>query len=33
VAIDEKAAAKFPPNESVTSWTQTRLPDGGLNLP
>ena len=33
VEVDEKAAAKFPPVEGITTWTQTRLPDGSLNLP
>ena len=33
VEVNEKLAAKYPPLENVTTWTQTRLPDGGLNTP
>ncbi len=33
VGLDEKAAARFPPVEAVTDWTQSRLPDGSLNPP
>ena len=33
VDVNEKLAAKYPPIEGVTRWTQTRLPDGSLNVP
>ena len=33
IDIDEKLAAKFPCDDSVTQWTQTRLPDGTYNHP
>lgn len=33
VFFDEKAAAKYPCNDEVTTWTQTRGPDGALVLP
>ena len=33
VEVNEKLAAQYPPVEKITRWTQTRLPDGGLNLP
>lgn len=33
IDIDEKLAAKFPCDDSVTKWTQTRLPDGTYNNP
>ncbi len=33
VTIDEDAALRFPPLNDVTTWTQTRLPDGGLHHP
>ena len=33
IDIDEKLAAKFPCNDNVTKWTQTRLPDGTYNRP
>jgi mannonate dehydratase len=33
IDIDEKLAAKFPCDDSVTMWTQTRLPDGTFNHP
>jgi mannonate dehydratase len=28
IDIDEKMAAKFPVEDRVQTWTQTRLPDG-----
>jgi mannonate dehydratase len=31
IEIDEKLAAQFPCDDSVTRWTQTRLPDGTYN--
>lgn len=33
VDIDEKEAAKYPCEKSVTTWTQTRLRDGSLQTP
>lgn len=33
VDIDEKAAAKYPCEVNVTTWTQTRLADGTLQTP
>jgi mannonate dehydratase len=33
VELNEKLAAQYPPIDEVTRWTQTRLPDGSLNLP
>jgi mannonate dehydratase len=33
VDIDEDAAAKYPCENSVTTWTQTRLKDGSLQTP
>lgn len=33
IDIDETLAAKFPCDDSVTAWTQTRLPDGTFNTP
>ena len=33
IDIDEKLAAKYPCDDSVTRWTQTRLPDGTYNNP
>lgn len=33
VDIDEKAAAKYPCTYGVTTWTQTRNPDGSLQTP
>ena len=33
IDIDEKLAAKFPCDDSVTKWTQTRIPDGTYNNP
>jgi mannonate dehydratase len=33
VDIDEKLAAKYPCKTGVTTWTQTRLPDGTTNTP
>ena len=33
VEVNEKLAAQYPPVEEVTRWTQTRLPDGSLNVP
>ena len=33
IDIDEKLAAEFPCDDSVTQWTQTRLPDGTYNHP
>ena len=33
VYMDEEAAMAYPPDHSVTEWTQTRLPDGSLQHP
>lgn len=33
VDIDEKEAAKYPCENTVTTWTQTRRPDGSLQTP
>jgi len=33
VEIDEKLAAKFPPIDGATGWTEMRLPDGTLHTP
>jgi mannonate dehydratase len=33
IDIDEKLAAKYPCQNSVEQWTQTRLPDGGPARP
>ncbi|WP_040951306.1 enolase C-terminal domain-like protein [Gorillibacterium massiliense] len=33
IELDEKMAARFPCDDSVTRWTQTRLPDGTYNTP
>ena len=33
VDFDEKAAAKFPPKEGATHWTEMRLPDDTLHTP
>jgi len=33
VEIDEAEAAKYPCENTVTKWTQTRLPDGSLQTP
>lgn len=33
IDIDERAAAKFPCENNVTAWTQTRFPDGSLHTP
>lgn len=33
VDIDEKEAAKYPCENTVTKWTQTRLPDGSFQTP
>ncbi|HQL10755.1 MAG TPA: enolase C-terminal domain-like protein, partial [Lentisphaeria bacterium] len=33
VDIDEKAAARFPCKDGVTTWTQTRWPDGTAFTP
>jgi mannonate dehydratase len=33
VELDEREAAKYPCISSVTTWTQTRLPDGSLQTP
>lgn len=33
VTMDEEAARRFPPDDRVTEWTQTRLPDGSLRHP
>lgn len=33
IDVDETLAAKFPCDDSVTEWTQTRLPDGTFNTP
>jgi mannonate dehydratase len=33
VNLDESAARAFPPDDRVTEWTQTRVPDGGLRHP
>jgi mannonate dehydratase len=33
VDIDEKLAAKYPCQDEVIHWTQTRSPDGGPMRP
>ena len=33
VGFDEKAAAKYPPYEGRTGWTEMRFPDGSLHTP
>jgi len=33
VDLDEKEAAKYPPENTVTTWTQTRRRDGALQTP
>ncbi len=33
VEIDEKLAAKYPVEDWVEQWTQTRLPDGSPSRP
>ena len=33
VDLDEKAAAKFPPQPRVDTWSQARLPDGSMARP
>jgi len=33
IDINEKLAAKYPCETKVTTWTQTRLPDGSLHTP
>lgn len=33
IDINEKEAEKYPCNENVTTWTQTRLPDGTAHTP
>lgn len=33
VDIDEAEAAKYPCENTVTPWTQTRLKDGALQTP
>ena len=33
VDLDEAEAAKYPCDSGVTTWTQTRLPDGTLQTP
>ncbi|MBO5566446.1 MAG: starvation-sensing protein RspA [Succinivibrio sp.] len=33
IEVDEKEAAKYPNNDEVTTWTQTRGQDGALILP
>ena len=33
VDIDEKLAAKYPCDNAVIEWTQTRLPDGSPARP
>jgi L-alanine-DL-glutamate epimerase and related enzymes of enolase superfamily len=33
IDINEELAARFPCDEGVTRWTQTRLPDGTYNTP
>ncbi len=33
IILNEKEALKYPNNDEVTTWTQTRAPDGALNLP
>ena len=33
VEFDEKAAAKYPPYEGKTGWTEMRYPDGTLHTP
>ena len=33
VSFDEKEAAKYPPHEKITQWTEMRPPDGTLHTP
>ena len=33
VSFDERIAAKYPPHEQPTRWTEMRLPDGTLHTP
>ena len=33
IELNEREAARFPCEAGVTTWTQTRLPDGGLQVP
>jgi mannonate dehydratase len=33
VDLDEREAARYPCNSGVTTWTQTRFPDGSLHTP
>ena len=33
IEVDEKAAARFPNTDEVTTWTMTRGRDGSLVLP
>jgi mannonate dehydratase len=33
IDINEEEAAKYPCNENITTWTQTRLPDGTAHTP
>lgn len=33
IEVDEKAAARFPAEDRVIDWTQSRLPDGTLGRP
>ena len=33
IILNEKAAAKYPNHDDVTTWTMTRNRDGGLVLP
>lgn len=33
VDLDETAAARYPCDAGITTWTQTRLPDGALHTP
>ncbi|HCM28063.1 MAG: 2-dehydro-3-deoxy-6-phosphogalactonate aldolase [Treponema sp. GWB1_62_6] len=33
IDIDEREAAKYPCDDAVVKWTQTRLPDGSLHTP
>lgn len=33
IEFDETAVEKYPCNDNVTVWTQTRLPDGTIHRP